>query len=108
MQCSISWYIFEGKHMKRAFIILSLLSLFGSSLALATEVQVSVNGMVCGFCAQGIKKKFSAQPAVDEVKVSLEKKLVTLSLKEGQDIPNDKIAELLKDSGYSIQKIVRK
>lgn len=56
----------------------------GFDQACATaEIKVSVKGMVCGVCAQGIEKKFKAEPAVQKVEVSLENKLVTLDLKDG-------------------------
>lgn len=80
-----------------------------SNLAFAVEknITVSVKGMVCAFCAQGITKKFNSEPAVSKVDVSLEKKIVKLSLKEGQDIPDNKIEGILKDSGFNVEKISR-
>jgi mercuric ion binding protein len=64
------------------------------------ELKVGVKGMVCAFCAQGIEKKFKAQPEVDKVQVSLENKFVKLNFKDGQRLANDKIKEILKDAGY--------
>ena len=80
-----------------------------SSLAFAVEKNITVNvkGMVCAFCAQGISKKFKSEPAVSQVDVSLENKIVKLSLKEGQDIPDTKIDGILKDSGFTVEKINR-
>lgn len=71
------------------------------------EVIVNVKGMVCAFCAQGITKKFKAEPTVSNVDVSLEKKIVKLTIKEGQELPDAKIESLLKDSGYTVEKIKR-
>ncbi len=82
-------------------IILLAAVLMISSLAIAgEELKVGVNGMVCAFCAQGIEKSFKKQPEVEKVKVSLENKFVQITLKDGQRLPNDKIAALLKDAGY--------
>ncbi|AGH95941.1 heavy-metal-associated domain-containing protein [Pseudobdellovibrio exovorus] len=61
---------------------------------------VGVNGMVCAFCAQGIEKKFKSQSEVEDIEVSLEKKFVKIKFKEGKSLSEDKITELLKDSGY--------
>jgi copper chaperone CopZ len=81
--------------------LLIVLSLFASLRAFAgEEIQVGVKGMVCAFCAQGIEKKFKAEPSVEKVKVSLENKLVKLNLKDGQKLSKDRITEILKDSGY--------
>ncbi len=81
-------------------IILSLSLLIFSMAYAGEEQKVGVKGMVCAFCAQGIEKKFLAQPKIEKVKVSLEKKIVTLTFKDGQKLSNDKIKELLKDAGY--------
>ena len=63
--------------------------------------------MVCGFCAQGITKKFKAEASVAKVDVSLETKLVTIDLKDNQDLGDNKIETILKDAGYNIEKIER-
>ena len=84
------------------------LTLFASSvLAAGNDVHITVKGMVCAFCAQGITKKFKAEPAVGTVNVSLEKKSVDLSLKSGQTLSDDVIQKVLTDSGYTVEKIER-
>ena len=88
-------------------LVVLLISASMSSFAFAKEVKVSVKGMVCAFCAQGITKKFKAEPAVSKVDVSLEKKIVTIDLKDGQDISDEKINSILTDSGYNVEKIER-
>lgn len=81
--------------------VLVAVILFSSiAFANATEKTVGVNGMVCAFCAQGIEKKFKSQPEVADIEVSLENKYVKIKFKEGQTLAEDKIAQLLKDSGY--------
>ncbi len=78
-----------------------------SAFAAGKEVRATVNGMVCGFCAQGITKKFGSEASVNKVDVSLEKKVVTISLKEGKELDNKQIEKLLKESGYNVEKIER-
>lgn len=90
--------------MKKLFVLMLLLF---SSTVLADEVKVSVKGLVCGFCAQGISKKFKADPAVESIDVSLEKKLVVIGFKKDQNLSNQTIETLLKDSGYTVEKIER-
>ncbi|MBY0316281.1 MAG: heavy-metal-associated domain-containing protein [Bdellovibrionales bacterium] len=100
------------------FIIIFLTGVLVSSTSLASEKEVGANvkdkevivnvkGMVCAFCAQGITKKFKAEPTVSNIDVSLEKKIVKLSIKEGKELPDAKIESLLKDSGYTVEKIKR-
>lgn len=65
-----------------------------------TEMKVGVNGMVCAFCAQGIEKKFKAEPEVESVEVSLQNKYVKIKFKDGQKLSDEKITQMLKDAGY--------
>lgn len=96
--------------MKKIINALAASFILMSSLAFAStkDIDIAVNGMVCGFCAQGISKKFSAEAAVEKVKVSLETKLVSLHLKDGKDLPDSTITSILKDAGYNVSKIERK
>ncbi len=86
-------------------IILMMLLIGGTTFAkventMPQEIKVGVKGMVCAFCAQGIEKSFMKLPEVSKVEVSLEKKYVILKFKDGQSLPKEKIAEILKDAGY--------
>jgi periplasmic mercuric ion binding protein len=65
-----------------------------------SEMKISVKGMVCAFCAQGIEKNFLKQPEVSKVEVSLENKYVKLKFKEGKTLAKEKIVEILKEAGY--------
>ena len=61
----------------------------------------------CGFCAQGIEKTLRKNPATSDVVVSLEHKLVAISTREGQDIPDAELTRALTDSGYDVKGIAR-
>ena len=82
------------------FVMMVCSSALAENVVNNTEVRVGVKGMICAFCAQGIEKKFKAQKEVDQIKVSLENKLIVLKFKEGQRLSNEKMAELLKEAGY--------
>ena len=88
------------------FVVLFALSTL-PSLAPAATIEMDVNGLVCAFCAQGIEKKLRAFPATADVVVSLEKKLVALSTKDGQDIPDDELKTALTNAGYTVKSIHR-
>ncbi len=97
--------------MKTKKVILFLVSLFIFSTALTAEVAkpitVKVNGLVCSFCAQGIKKRFSKFDSVKSVQVSLEKKTVVLEIKEGKSLNDKVIKDELEKSGYNVVRIER-
>ncbi len=94
--------------MKKITLIIAGLSLATQAFAAGKEISATVNGMVCAFCAQGITKKFNAEPSVEKVDVSLETKVVTIKLKEGKDLDDKKVQEILKESGYTVENIARK
>jgi periplasmic mercuric ion binding protein len=95
--------------MKNIWLTAVLMTGIGAAnlWAVESQVQVTVNGMVCSFCAQGITKKFQAQPEVSKVDVNLGDQKVVLSLKDGQTLEDEKIRKLLKESGYSVEKVER-
>lgn len=92
--------------MRNVVFLLVFVSL--PAFAAGNQIVVSVKGMVCGFCAQGITKKFEKEPAVEKVDVSLEKKIVTLQLKDKQSISDEHVKKLLLESGYNVEKIEKK
>jgi copper chaperone CopZ len=75
--------------------------------AYATTIQMTVNGLVCAFCAQGIEKKLRKLPETADVFVSLAQKVVAVSLKDGQDIPDPTLKKALTDAGYTVVDIQR-
>jgi copper chaperone CopZ len=62
---------------------------------------------VCGFCAQGIEKTLRKNPAISDVIVSLEDKLVAVSTRDGQDVSDAQLTKALIDSGYDVKGIAR-
>jgi periplasmic mercuric ion binding protein len=71
------------------------------------DIDVTVKGMVCSFCVQGIEKKFKGESSVDNVKVNLDESLLSIWLKEEQSLSNERIESLVKDSGYNVAEIKR-
>lgn len=93
-------------------ILATVLMTFSSALlislpAMASHqaIEVSVDGMVCDFCAQGIKKQFKKSSGVTGVDVDLDSKLVTLHLDHKAKISDDVITEKLKDAGFKVTSI---
>jgi copper chaperone CopZ len=75
------------------------------SYANATEVaKVTVNGMVCAFCAQGIEKTIAKMPQTKAVYVNLDKRIVAVEPKDGQKLDMAKIKAGIVDAGYDVVK----
>lgn len=87
--------------------VLILLLFLASASAQAATIEMNVNGLVCAFCAQGIEKQLRKFPATADVVVSLEQKLVAVSLKDGQDIPDAELRRALTNAGYTVKTIQR-
>lgn len=93
--------------MNRFKLFLATLLLAIAPMAAATTVEMDVNGLVCGFCAQGIEKTLKALPATEAVFVSLEHRLVAIKLKDGLEVDDGVLRKALTDSGYTVVGIRR-
>jgi copper chaperone CopZ len=93
--------------MKRIQVSLAVTLLAIAASSTAATIEMTVNGLVCAFCAQGIEKKLRRFPATAEVVVNLEHRLVAVSLKDGQDIPDADLRKALTDAGYTVKSIAR-
>jgi copper chaperone CopZ len=93
--------------MKRIQIILAAGLMAWAAGSAAATIEMTVNGLVCAFCAQGIEKKLKKFPATAEVVVSLEQRLVAVGLRDGQDIADADLRKALTDAGYTVKAIAR-
>ena len=91
--------------MKTKHLLLAL-ALLGANAHAAT-IEMTVNGLVCGFCAQGIEKTLRKNPATADVFVSLENRLVAIVTKDGADIADVDLRKALTDAGYDVKAIER-
>lgn len=78
-----------------------------STLASARTIQMDVNGLVCGFCAQGIEKSLRKLPATQGVFVSLADRLVAVEVKDDADIDDAVLRRTLTQAGYTVKAIRR-
>jgi copper chaperone CopZ len=93
--------------MKKLIHIAAAVAVLVPSSATAATIEMNVNGLVCAFCAQGIEKKLRKLPATADVVVSLEQHLVSVALKDGQDISDADLCKALTDAGYKVIDIQR-
>ena len=89
--------------LKKITVALSLASL--SSLGFATTTVLTVHGMVCAFCAQGIEKRLSKLPESNGVFVDLKNKIVAVQAKEGMTLDKNLLRSEVNDAGYDVVKI---
>ena len=70
-------------------------------------LSISVNGLVCDFCARSIEKLFSKKESVKSINVNLEEMLITIILKKNKSLNDDIITKVVTESGYDIREISR-
>lgn len=69
------------------------------------DVQVSVNGLVCDFCARALEKVFGKEDAVKGIDVNLDTKIITITFNDGQSLDDEAITSLITDAGYNVEGI---
>lgn len=95
--------------MKRITICIILASFAAfPTIVRAEQVTVTVKGMVCSFCAQGIKKTFLRKDGVSSVDVDLDKKIVSITTVKGATLKDSEIQQSIVDSGFEVISIERK
>lgn len=106
--------VIASRHRRRGnlksldrFVITFLAMTIIPSSAMAETINVSVNGLVCSFCAVAIEKTF-AKKGVEKVDVNLDEKYVHFTLPNEVKMTDAEITETINDAGYDVVEIERK
>lgn len=73
----------------------------------AADVSVSVNGLVCDFCAQAIDRSFRRRSEVSSVRVDLTARVVTIDFRPNQNLDDNTIRDIITRAGYAVTDIRR-
>jgi copper chaperone CopZ len=90
--------------MRKTLTLLGLIALATAAHAADTK-KLTVNGMVCAFCAQGIEKRLQALPATQAVYVNLGRKVVAVQAKDGQTLDEASVRHEISEAGYDVVKV---
>ena len=99
--------------MKKIILTLAFITAFVSLSAVAEtstrtgDALVTVNGLVCDLCARALEKVFSKEAAAKAIDVNLDTKIITINFNDGQSLSDDRVTELVLDSGYNVEGIER-
>ena len=77
----------------------------GPASAGSTQWRLKVNGMVCSFCAQGIKRKLSEIPGVRSIAVDIQAHTVSLVTGDGFKGGETSIRKAVQEAGYAMTSI---
>lgn len=67
------------------------------------DARISVNGLVCDFCARALEKTFGKRDEVKSIDVNLETKMITVYFNDGQTLDNQTLDQIITDSGYNVE-----
>lgn len=102
------------RHFYRLTLSLAVLAAYiaapmsaSANHAKGAHVDLTVLGMVCEFCAESILKIFNEEESVQNLTIDFDSHLVSIDLKDGQSLSDERIKELIHYSGYDLEKIVR-
>jgi len=95
------------KQVVRYSVILMacLMPVCGADVSPNARIAVDVNGLVCDFCARSLEKFLGKQPAVADVSINLENKVIHLDLVPGEAVDDDRLTQWVMDAGYAVQGI---
>lgn len=71
------------------------------------SIRVTVNGIVCAFCVQGVERHFRTRDEVKRMFISLEHSVLLLELKPEIELTDEAITETTKRAGYEVRAIER-
>jgi copper chaperone CopZ len=93
----------------KKFMMLGLVLLLAApaQAAAGKHIFVTVNGLVCDFCAVSMKKIFMKKAPVAAVTVNLTTKIVEIDLKPGGALDDKEIKKGITDAGYAVVGIRR-
>lgn len=96
--------------MKKFIPVIILLAMIASPAAAkhgGPHINVTVNGLVCDFCAVSMKKTFGKKAGVEAVDVNLTTKIVRIDMKKDAKLEDADIKKGITDAGYDVVKIER-
>jgi len=74
---------------------------------IAADVFVSVNGLVCDFCAKAIEKSFRRRAEVNDIRVDLTAKIVSIDFKPNTTLDDATITRIVTNAGYTVVSVRR-
>jgi copper chaperone CopZ len=88
--------------LRTTLVSAALLIAAATTAHAANTTKITVNGMVCAFCAQGIEKRLTSLPQTQGVYVNLARKVVAVEAKPGQTFDEAKLRAEIRDAGYDV------
>ena len=86
----------------RILVLLAFAS--ASTPAWAAKVyKIRVDGLACPFCAYGVEKKLMAVPGVKSLGISINKGIVTVTMRKGATLSRSAANRAVKNAGFTMR-----
>jgi len=72
------------------------------------DITIGLNGLVCDFCSIALNKTFKKHSAVAATYVDIDAKSMFVVLKDGTNMSDAELTELVINAGYNVAGISRK
>lgn len=67
------------------------------------KIEMTVLGLSCPFCAYGLEKKLRKVEGLTDLEIRFKTGRVVLEVKEGSEVTDERIRELVKEAGFEIE-----
>lgn len=93
--------------MKKIIALTLVLFLFfiPGLFAQTKQVNVKVDGLSCPFCAYGLEKKIKKIDGIENLKIDVEKGMMTFTVAKEKTVSEDEIKKKVKDAGFTPREI---
>ena len=78
-----------------------------SEVLTGASIRLKVDGMVCPFCAYGLEKRLEEIASIDAVLIRISDGLVQIRTKEGQELTDEALTDVVRKSGFALTEIER-
>lgn len=90
-----------------ANLLLVAILLASAFAASARNVEMNIDGLACEGCSARIAKRLQALPAVNAVSIDLPNHLISVQLKDGANVSDFRLTEVVASAGYDVTAIQR-
>ena len=90
-----------GKALR--ILVLLAFAAAGTPAWAAKVYKIRVDGLACPFCAYGIEKKLMAVPGVKSLGISINKGIVTVTMRKGATLSRDTASRAVKNAGFTMR-----
>ncbi|GIW53145.1 MAG: hypothetical protein KatS3mg081_2500 [Gemmatimonadales bacterium] len=78
-----------------------------SAAADTRQIEMIVTGLSCPLCAYGLEKKLGQLEGLDSVSVDFKTGRVRLLFRDGSEVSDERLHQLVRDAGFEISEIKR-